>query len=113
MDHLARFYIRGIHIGEKFLRHQYCAAKNLLANRTYFQKRTTCFYLIAHTVGWILGWSDFEFFWNFKNRHLSMDSGFNSKTKIEKAFFDILTNHRVLCYGCLEIGNTVSLVTVW
>ena len=24
-----------------------------------------------------------------------MDSGFNSKTKIEKAFFDILRNYRV------------------
>ena len=42
-----------------------------------------------------LGWSDLKNFWNLKNRQPSMDSGFNSKTKIETAFFDILRNYRV------------------
>ena len=32
-----------------------------------------------------------------------MDAGFNSKTKIEKAFFDILRNYRVLYIAFL--GN--------
>ncbi len=47
----------------------------------------------THCTG---GWIDFEFFWNFKNRHPAIVVGFNSKTKIEKAFFDILRNYRVL-----------------
>ena len=37
-------------------------------------------YLSVRTVGW----SDFEFFWNLKNRHPTVVVGFNFKTKIEK-----------------------------
>ena len=39
-----------------------------------------------------VGWRDFEFFGNFKNRQPLIVVGVNSKTKIEKAFFDILRN---------------------
>ena len=39
-----------------------------------------------------IGWSDFEFFWNLKNRQPAIVVGANSKTKIEKTFFDILRN---------------------
>ena len=44
-----------------------------------------------NAVGCTVGWRDFIFL-EFKNRHPLMDSCFNSKTKIEKAFFDILRN---------------------
>ena len=53
--------------------------------------------VIAQRFKCAVGWSDFELFWNFKNRHPAIVVGFNSKTKIEKAFFDILRNYRVLC----------------
>ena len=52
-----------------------------------FQNRTVTFSRNSFT---------FKFFWNFKNRHPAIVVGFNSKTKIEKAFFDILRKYRVL-----------------
>ncbi len=38
----------------------------------------------------------FNFFGIKKNCQTLMDSGFNSKTKIEKVFIDIMRNHRVI-----------------
>ena len=67
-----------------------------------YRRDVACIYITAH-YNYVLflhpcalGLSDFEFFWNFKNRHPARVVGFNSKTKIEKAFFDILRNYRVL-----------------
>ena len=49
------------------------------------------FLSILHTVH--QGGVIFLLFWNLKNRHLKQASGCNSKTKIEKAFFNIFSNY--------------------
>ena len=85
------------------LSHQYDSAFNLFFNSSI--KFSTLWIVIKVNFSWkpntwkneacAVGWSDFQFFWNFKNRHFSMDSSWNSKTTIEKVFFDIMRNHRI------------------
>ena len=52
----------------------------------FLDKPYILFIIATGTVQCAVGWSDFQFFWNYKNCHFSMDSGWNSKTKIEKVF---------------------------